>query len=395
MKYLEQTWRWYGPDDPITLKEIRQTGATGIVTALHHIPVGDTWPIEEIQKRKKLIEDAGLRWSVVESVNVHDEIKAAGPNRQQYIKNYKETIHNLGQSDVRIVCYNFMPALDWTRTNLNLELSSGAIALDFDYVDAIVFDRFILKREGSEGDYLAEQIEQASIRQESMTDEQISALSRTILQGLPGGARGFTMEEFEISLRSFQDVDADRMRENLGAFLTEVVPVAEHEGVKLAIHPDDPPFSLFGLARVVSTEQDLAGLLKVIDSPANGLCFCTGSLGARSENDVTRMAMRFAGRINFVHLRNVQIRNVRSFHESDHLEGSVDMFEIVRQLSIEQQQRDSSIPYRPDHGHILLDDVKRKTNPGYPLIGRMKGLAELRGLEMAIVRSISNENKLI
>jgi mannonate dehydratase len=395
MKYLEQTWRWYGPDDPITLKEIRQTGATGIVTALHHIPVGDTWPIEEIQKRKKLIEDAGLRWSVVESVNVHDEIKAAGPNRQQYIKNYKETIHNLGQSDVRIVCYNFMPALDWTRTNLNLELSSGAIALDFDYVDAIVFDRFILKREDSEGDYSAEQIEQASIRQESMTDEQISALSRTILQGLPGGARGFTMEEFENSLRSFQDVNADRMRENLGAFLTEVVPVAEHEGVNLAIHPDDPPFSLFGLARVVSTEQDLAGLLKVIDSPANGLCFCTGSLGARSENDVTSMARRFAGRVNFVHLRNVQIRNFRSFHESDHLEGSVDMFEVVRQLSIEQQQRDSSIPYRPDHGHILLDDVKRKTNPGYPLIGRMKGLAELRGLEMAIVRSISNENKLI
>ncbi len=395
MKYLEQTWRWYGPDDPITLKEIRQTGATGLVTALHHIPVGDTWPIEEIQKRKKLIEDAGLRWSVVESVNVHDEIKAGGPNRQQYIKNYKETIHNLGQSDVRIVCYNFMPALDWTRTNLNLELSSGAIALDFDYVDAIVFDRFILKREGSEGDYSAEQIEQASIRRESMTDEQISALSRTILQGLPGGARGFTMEEFENSLRSFQDVDAYRMRENLGAFLTEVVPVAEHEGVKLAIHPDDPPFSLFGLARVVSTEQDLAGLLKVIDSPANGLCFCTGSLGARSENDVTSMARRFAGRVNFVHLRNVQIRNFRSFHESDHLEGSVDMFEVLRQLSIEQQQRDSLIPYRPDHGHVLLDDVKRKTNPGYPLIGRMKGLAELRGLEMAIVRSISNENKLI
>ncbi|MEX2601350.1 MAG: mannonate dehydratase [Balneolaceae bacterium] len=390
---LEQTWRWFGPNDTTTLQDIRQAGATGIVSALHHIPIGDIWTLDEINRHKKRIEDAGLRWSVVESVPIHEDIKRNIDNCRQYIEHYKQTLKNLGECGIPTVCYNFMPVLDWTRTNLEFEVSDGSTALRFDEIALAAFDLFLLERKGAERDYSEEACEKASDYVHSMSDEQKTTLTDTILLGLPGSEEGYTFEEFREILNTYDGISAEKLKENIIRFLQEIVPVAEESGVRLAIHPDDPPFPLFGLPRVVSTEEDARFIIESVDSPANGLTLCTGSYGARPDNDLPGMAERLGHRINFVHLRNVRRESEgRSFHESDHLDGSVDMAAVMEALIQEQNRRhkegraDLDIPMRPDHGHKMLDDLPKETFPGYSCIGRLRGLAELRGLEMGLRR---------
>ncbi|NRB54961.1 MAG: mannonate dehydratase [Salinicola sp.] len=386
---MEHTWRWFGPADPITLDEIRQAGATGIVTALHEIPNGEVWPVEAIVERKRLIEAAGLSWSVVESVPVHAAIKQDLPAAARYIDNYRRTLANLGECGIDVVCYNFMPILDWTRTDLAWPLSNGGTALRFDQTAFAAFDLFLLEREGAQADYGNAEREAASAYLDTLDAAARKRLIDTVIAGLPGTEEHYTLEDFRRVLDGYRGIDANRLRDNLAAFLRAIVPAAEEAGVRLAIHPDDPPRELLGLPRVVSTAEDAQYVLDSAPSPANGLTFCTGSYGVREDNDLVAMARRFAPHIHFVHLRATRREaDPLSFHEAEHLDGDVDMVGVIGELVHEQRRRQREgghrLPMRPDHGHHLLDDLKRDSRPGYPLIGRLKGLAELRGVEAAM-----------
>jgi mannonate dehydratase len=392
---FEQTWRWFGPKDPITLKEIKQTGATGVVTALHHIPAGEIWTIDEINKRKHFIEAEGLRWSVAESVPVHENIKKRKAHYVQLIQNYKESLKNLGKCGIDTVCYNFMPILDWSRTQLNVTFKDGSITTKFETKVFAAFDLFILKRSGVEKSYTKEQINKAEKYYKTLSEKQKEELTQTILLGLPGSLEAYTLDEFKSALHEYDTIGDKELRENLYYFIREIIPAAEESGVFLVIHADDPPWPLLGLPRVVSTKQDVEQILRVVDSPHNGLALCTGSFGASINNDLVDMAKCFAHRINFMHFRNVSRNSDGDFLEENHLDGDIDIYGVMKALLIEQKRRadqgrkDLKMPFRPDHGHLMLPDMNREgIYPGYSLFGRMRGLAELRGLELGIIRSL-------
>jgi mannonate dehydratase len=392
---FEQTWRWFGPNDPVTLKEIRQTGATGIVTALHHIRTGEIWPTDEIQKRKAAIEAEGLTWSVAESLPVHENIKKRGAGYRSLLENYKASIRNLGKAGVTTICYNFMPVLDWSRTDLEVEYKDGSITSRFDSVVFAAFDLHQLRRPGAETSYDKEMQRRAREHFDHLSEGQRNKLLATVLLGFPGSGEAYTLEQLRRAIQEYRDVGEEGLRRNLRLFLEEIIPVAEEAGVLMGIHPDDPPWPLLGLPRIVSSESDIAGLLEVCDSPANGITLCTGSLGACAANDLVAIAERFASRVNFVHLRNVSRTAEGNFLEEDHLGGDIDIFGVMKTLLLEQQRRmregraDTRLPMRPDHGHLMLPDRdKEGIYSGYSLFGRMRGLAELRGLEMGILRSL-------
>jgi len=385
---LLQSWRWYGPNDPVTLQDIKQAGAKGIVTALHHIPHGEIWPLKEIQERKQIIEDAGLEWVVVESVPVHEEIKTQGPACELYLENYRQTLHHLAVTGIQTVCYNFMPVLDWTRTKLDYELDNGAKALLFNWVDLAVFDLFILKREGAEKDYAEKVMWQVQERYKGLSKDEIALLKENILMGVPTEG-GVTVEQLTASVEIYKKIGKDGLRKNLKYFLEAISDTCQNLNINMAIHPDDPPYSILGLPRIASSKEDLLYITEAVNHPFNGICFCTGSLGAGKHNDPVEILKVVGDRVYFAHLRNVLRDEDGNFFESDHLDGDVDMYAIMKELFTINQNRKHSIPFRPDHGHQMLDDLHKRTNPGYSAIGRLRGLAELRGLEMGIEKSMS------
>lgn len=385
-KYLEQTWRWYGPNDPVTLQDVKQAGATGIVSALHHIPHGEVWPLEDIQERKKIIEEAGLTWSVVESVPVHEAIKTRSAEAGEYIERYKKSLENLAACGIKTICYNFMPVLDWTRTQLDLIMKDGSKALYFDWIDLAIFDIYILKREDAAQDYSDEIQQLAQERFAGMSEADKTDLQFNVLMGIPGEA-DLSLESLQQSIDIYKNIGREGLKQNLLFFLGAIADTCEANGIKMTIHPDDPPYAILGLPRVVSNEEDLVYLITEQPKSFNGICFCTGSLGAGPKNNLPQILDKVKHRVYFAHLRNVKRDAIGSFYEADHLDGDVDMYAIVKGLSAENQTREVAIPFRPDHGHQMLDDINKVTNPGYSAIGRLRGLAELRGLELGIIRS--------
>nr|WP_315242297.1 mannonate dehydratase [uncultured Flavobacterium sp.] len=382
-----QTWRWFGPNDPVSLQHIKQTGATGIVTALHHVPHGDVWTVEEINKRKAEVEAYGLTWDVVESITVHEDIKTKTGDYQLYIDKYKESIRNVAACGIKIITYNFMPVNDWTRTQLDYKMPDGSEALYFNWIDLAIFDIYILKRENAASSFPENIAAKAKERFDTLNEEQLQALSDVVMFGIPGEKK-MTVADMQAKLKPYKNIDRAALRENLSYFLNEICPVADECGVKLAIHPDDPPFDILGLPRIVNSMEDYDFILSKAPYKSNGICFCTGSLGASEKNDLPQIAKALGDKIHFIHLRNVRRDEEGNFFEADHLDGNVDMYAVVKELLLIQKNNNLSIPFRPDHGHQMLDDLGKVNNPGYSAIGRLRGLAELRGLEEGIIRSL-------
>lgn len=387
MKELRQTWRWFGPDDPVTLQDIRQTGAVGIVTALHQVPHGEVWTYEDIIERKNLIESYGLTWDVVESVTIHEEIKTKSGDYSNWIEKYKESLRNLAKAGLRVITYNFMPVNDWTRTQLDYTMPDGSKALYFNWIDLAVFDIFILQRKDARQTYSNEIVQQAEVKFKQYTQEELDQLAGVVMFGIPGEKK-ITVESMREKLSRYDNIKQEDLRNNLVYFLQEITPLCDELNLDLAIHPDDPPCDILGLPRIVKNIEDLEFIINAVPNKSNGICFCTGSLGANPNNNLPEMVKKLGSRIHFTHLRNVKKDPEGNFFEDDHLGGDNDMYAVLKELLIIQQNVPNQISFRPDHGHQMIDDLKKVTNPGYSCIGRLRGLAEIRGLQLGILRSM-------